>query len=320
MRALFCKLAWTPSPMVLRGAFYGKRAAEIGGKDYILGPCLPDLWPSPSSPPPPPPPPSPSPIRDEELTPIIINGESIAKEIRSSIAEEVRQMKQSIDKIPGLAVILVGQRRDSQSYVRCKIKACEEVGISSRVVEFPVDCNDNEIVNAVSSFNEDPSVHGILVQLPLPQHMNEDKILNALSLEKDVDGFHPLNVGNLAMRDREPLFIPCSARACVELLLRSNVKIMGMNTVIIGRSRVVGLPTSLLLQRHHATVSIVHAFTENSEDITREADIVISAAGAPGLVRGSWLKKGAVVIDVGTNAIEDLEVGMGTTSPEMFAT
>lgn len=108
-------------------------------------------------------------VVDEELTPTIINGELIAKEIRSSIAEEVRQMKQAIDKVPGLAVILVGQRRDSQSYVRCKIKACEEVGISSRVAEFPVDCNDNEIVNAVSSFNEDPSVHGILVQLPLPQ-------------------------------------------------------------------------------------------------------------------------------------------------------
>ncbi|KAH7651104.1 Tetrahydrofolate dehydrogenase/cyclohydrolase protein [Dioscorea alata] len=301
MRALLSKLAWTPSSMVVRGAFSSNRAAKNGGKDDILGPCLPDIWPTPGSLSPP----SPSPISDEELTPTIINGESIAKEIRSSIAEEVRQMKQAIDRVPGLAVILVGQRRDSQSYVRCKIKACEEVGISSRVAEFPVDCNDNEIVNAISSFNEDPSVHGILVQLPLPQHMNEEKILSALSLEKDVDGFHPLNVGNLAMRDREPLFIPCSARACIELLLRSNVKIMGKNTVIIGRSRVVGLPTSLLLQRHHATVSIIHAFTENPEDITREADIVISAAGVPGLVRGSWLKKGAVVIDVGTNAIED---------------
>ncbi|KAG1346884.1 hypothetical protein COCNU_06G007130 [Cocos nucifera] len=137
------------------------------------------------------------------------------------------------------------------------------------------------------------------------EHMNEEKILNAVSLEKDVDGFHPLNMGNLALRDREPLFIPCAAKACIELLLRSGVDLMGKNVAVIGRSKVVGLPLSLLLQRHHATVSIIHAFTKNPEDITREADIVISAAGVAHLVRRSWLKKGTIVIDVGTNPIED---------------
>ncbi|XP_019707512.1 bifunctional protein FolD 1, mitochondrial isoform X2 [Elaeis guineensis] len=254
---------------------------------YILGPDLPDIWSPPRSTPPCPPP---------SQTP---------DEIRSGIVKEVYQMKESISKVPGLAVVLVGQRRDSQTYVRHKIKACQEVGIRSLTAELPDDCPEDEVVNTVSSFNEDPSIHGILVQLPLPQHMNEEKLLNAVSLEKDVDGFHPLNMGNLALRDREPLFIPCAAKACIELLLRSGVDLKGKNVAVIGRSKVVGLPLSLLLQRHHATVSIIHAFTKNPEDITRGADIVISAAGVANLVRGSWLKKGTIVIDVGTNPIED---------------
>ncbi|KAF5205838.1 Bifunctional protein fold [Thalictrum thalictroides] len=214
-------------------------------------------------------------------------------------------MKNTIGKVPGLAVILVGQRRDSQAYVRNKIKACQEVGIMSLTTELPDDCVEDEVLHAVSNFNEDPSIHGVLVQLPLPQHMNEEKILHEVSLEKDVDGFHPLNIGNLAMRGREPLFIPCTPKGCIELLLRSSVEIMGKNAVIIGRSNIVGLPTSLLLQRHHATVTTVHAFSKNPDAITCEADIVISAAGMPNLVRGNWLKPGAVVIDVGTNPVED---------------
>lgn len=136
-------------------------------------------------------------------------------------------------------------------------------------------------------------------------HMDEAKILNELSIEKDVDGFHPLNMGNLAMRGREPLFISCTPKGCIELLIRSGVEIMGKNAVVIGTSNIVGLPTSLLLQRHHATVNIVHEHTKHPEEITREADIVITAAGVPDLVRGSWLKPGAVVIDVGTFPVED---------------
>ncbi|OAY63701.1 bifunctional protein FolD 1, mitochondrial-like [Ananas comosus] len=269
----------------------------------ILGPDLPDIWRSPpldSTHPPPP-------LIDanQEINPTIIDGNSIAEEIRSRTAEEVHQMKDAVKKIPGLAVILVGQRRDSQTYVRYKIKACHEVGIRSLTAELPEDCTEDEVVDSVSRFNEDPSVHGILVQLPLPQHMNEERILGAISLEKDVDGFHPLNVGNLAMRGREPLFIPCAARACIELLTRTGIELMGKHVAVIGRSKVVGLPTTLLLQRHHATVSSVHAFTKNPQDITRQADIVISAAGVANLVRGSWLKRGAVVIDVGTNPVED---------------
>ncbi|XP_062167581.1 bifunctional protein FolD 1, mitochondrial isoform X2 [Alnus glutinosa] len=240
----------------------------------------------------------------DEQTAAIIDGKSIADEITLRIACEVRRMKVSIGKVPGLAVILVGQRRDSQAYVRNKIKACEEAGIKSLMTELPDNCKEDEVLNALSRLNMEPSVHGILVQLPLPQHLNVGKILDLLSLEKDVDGFHPLNMGNLAMRGREPLFIPCTPKGCIELLIRSGLEIMGKKAVVIGRSNVVGLPASLLLQRHHATVSIVHAFTRNPEQITCEADIVVAAAGVPNLVRGNWLKPGAVVIDVGTNPIE----------------
>ncbi|OAY41656.1 bifunctional protein FolD 1, mitochondrial [Manihot esculenta] len=236
---------------------------------------------------------------------VTIDGKLIAEDIRSTVATEVKRMKEAIGKVPGLAVILVGQRRDSQTYVRNKIKACEEVGIKSLFHELPEDCPQDAVVSAVSSFSEDPSIHGILVQLPLPQHLDEVKILNALRLEKDVDGFHPMNMGNLAMRGREPLFIPCAPKGCIELLIRSGVEIMGKNAVVIGRSNVVGLPIALLLQRHHATVSVVHVLTDNPEEITSEADIVVAAAGVPNLVRSNWLKPGAVVIDVGTCPVED---------------
>lgn len=234
-----------------------------------------------------------------------IDGQLIAEEIRLGISAEVSRMKASTGEVPGLAVILVGQRRDSQAYVRNKIAACEEVGIKFVLTELPENCTENEICGALTGFDKDSSIHGVLVQLPLPQHLNEERILDAIRLEKDVDGVHPLNIGNLAMHGREPLFIPCTPKGCVELLLRSDVEIMGKKAAVIGRSNIVGLPTSLLLQRYHATVSIVHPFTKYPEKITREADILVAAAGVPNLVRGSWINPGAVVIDVGTNPIED---------------
>ncbi|PON33315.1 Tetrahydrofolate dehydrogenase/cyclohydrolase [Parasponia andersonii] len=255
--------------------------------------------------------PSPGGNFSNEQTAAVINGLMIADEIRPRIASEVRRMQDSIGEVPGLAVILVGERRDSQTYVRNKIIACEEVGIVSTVTELPDDCTEDELLNAVASFNVDPSVHGILVQLPLPQHLDVGKISDVLSLEKDVDGFHPVNIGNLAMRGREPLFISCTPKGCIELLIRSGIEIMGKKAVVIGRSNIVGLPASLLLQRHHATVSVVHAFTKNPAQITREADILITAVGMPNLVRGNWLKPGVVVVDVGTNPIEDASCECG---------
>ncbi|CAK8570341.1 unnamed protein product [Lathyrus sativus] len=240
-----------------------------------------------------------------EQTARVLDGKLMSAEIRSKIADQVRQMKKNIGKIPGLAVILVGQRRDSLTYVRNKIIACEEVGIKSVVTELPTDCADADVQNAVMRFNKDPSIHGILIQLPLPQHLDEEKLLDTVCLKKDVDGFHPINMGDLALTGREPLFIPCTPKACIELLIRSGVKIAGKSAVVIGRSNIVGLPTSLLLQRHHATVTIIHAYTENPEQTTSEADIVVSAAGVPNLVRGNWIKSGATVIDVGTSPVED---------------
>ncbi|PRQ45984.1 putative methylenetetrahydrofolate dehydrogenase (NADP(+)), Methenyltetrahydrofolate cyclohydrolase [Rosa chinensis] len=235
----------------------------------------------------------------------IMSGKPIAKDIRSRVAAEICRMKAATGRLPGLAVVLVGNRKDSHTYVHLKLKACNQVGIVTSIVQLPQDCTEARLIDVVSSFNRNPSVHGITVQLPLPQHLDEEKIINFVSPEKDVDGFHPLNMGNLAMRGREPLFIPCAPKACIELLLRYGVEIIGKNAVVIGRSKIVGLSTSLLLQRHHATVSTLHSFTKNPEELTRRADVVISDVGTPNLVHWDWLKPGAVVVDMGTNPVKD---------------
>ncbi|PWA85959.1 amino acid dehydrogenase family protein [Artemisia annua] len=255
--------------------------------------------------------PTPVPKLASEHTAKVIDGKQIAEDIISAVTVQVQRMKKTIGAVPGLGVILVGERKDSQIYVHNKMKACEKAGIKFSLTEFSDKCTDEEVCNAIMRFNADPSFHGILVQLPLPQNLNEEKVLNLLKLEKDVDGFHPMNMGNLAMRGREPLFIPCTPKGCVELLIRSGVEIMGKKAVVIGRSNIVGLPASLLLQRHHATVSIINELTSNPEEITREADILVSAVGVPNLVRGSWLKPGAVVVDVGTHPIEDTSCEQG---------
>ncbi|KAJ0105452.1 hypothetical protein Patl1_17758 [Pistacia atlantica] len=235
----------------------------------------------------------------------IIDGKAVAKIIRDEITAEVSRMKDAIGIVPGLAVVLVGDRKDSATYVRNKKKACESVGINSFEVRLPEDSSEQELLNFILGFNEDPSVHGILVQLPLPSHMDEQSILNAVSIEKDVDGFHPLNIGRLAMRGREPLFVPCTPKGCIELLHRSGIVIKGKRAVVIGRSNIVGMPAALLLQREDASISIVHSRTQNPEDITRQADIIISAVGQPNMVRENWIKPGAVIIDVGINPVQD---------------
>ncbi|KAK8975205.1 hypothetical protein V6N11_058250 [Hibiscus sabdariffa] len=235
----------------------------------------------------------------------IIDGKAIAQAIRSEIADEARQLSQKYGKVPGLAVVIVGNRKDSQSYVAMKRKACAEVGIRSFDVNLPEQVPESELISKVHELNENPDVHGILVQLPLPKHINEEKVLGEISLEKDVDGFHPLNIGKLAMKGREPLFQPCTPKGCLELLSRSGVSIKGKNAVVVGRSNIVGLPVSLLLLKADATVSIVHSRTPDPERLVREADIVIAAAGQARMIKGSWIKPGAAVIDVGTNAVDD---------------
>ncbi|KAI4364745.1 hypothetical protein MLD38_020800 [Melastoma candidum] len=241
----------------------------------------------------------------------VIDGKATAKQIREEIAIEVSRMMDAIGVVPGLAVILVGDRKDSATYVRNKKKACESVGIKSFEVNLPENTQEEEVLKFIEGFNEDPAVHGILVQLPLPSHMNEQSVLNAVSIEKDVDGFHPLNIGRLAMRGREPSFVPCTPKGCIELLHRYNIDIKGKRAVVIGRSNIVGMPAALLLQREDATITIVHSRTPNAEEITRQADIIIAAVGRANMVRGSWVKPGAVIIDVGINPVEDAKNSKG---------
>ncbi|KAF9595571.1 hypothetical protein IFM89_001043 [Coptis chinensis] len=173
------------------------------------------------------------------------------------------------------------------------------------------DCVEEEVLKYIDEYNNDPFVHGILVQLPLPRHMNEENILNAVKIEKDVDGFHPLNIGRLATRGRDPLFVPCTPKGCIELLHRYRITIKGKRVVVIGCSNIVGMPAALLLQREDATVSIIHSRTENLEEMTRNVDIIIAAVGQPNMVKGSWIKPGAVIIDVGINLVDDPESPRG---------
>lgn len=244
-------------------------------------------------------------VETERTAAAIIDGKLIAQNIKQELAGEIASLKSKTGKVPGLAVILVGSRKDSETYVRSKKKGCKEVGIESFERVLPENASEEEVLQIVKEFNEDPSVHGILVQLPLPKHMDQERVLGAISAEKDVDGFHPLNIGKLAMQGRTPLFVSCTPRGCIELLLRSNIDIKGKHAVVIGRSNIVGTPVAMLLQRHQATVTVVHSYTPNPAEVTQRADIVIAAVGVAHLVRGDWIKPGAVVIDVGINAVED---------------
>ncbi|KAH7292770.1 hypothetical protein KP509_29G084700 [Ceratopteris richardii] len=236
---------------------------------------------------------------------VVIDGKAIANSIHQEIAQEVSYLWNNYGRVPGLAVVIVGDRKDSQTYVRMKRKACTEVGMKSISVDLPGDASEETILDHVMELNADPEVHGILVQLPLPKHVNEERILNAISIEKDVDGFHPLNIGKLCMKGREPLFVPCTPKGCIELLLRMEIPIKGKRAVVVGRSNIVGLPVAMLLNKYDATVSIVHSSTTDCKSLVKEADIVIAAAGQAEMVKGDWIKPGAAVIDVGTNYVKD---------------
>lgn len=235
----------------------------------------------------------------------LIDGKQIAADIRSEIQAEVEEIRAKTGKVPGLATVLVGTRRDSQTYVRMKKRACKKAGITSFGHDLPEDISQEELLKIVRDLNSNPDVHGILVQLPLPDHIVEDEILGTISLEKDVDGFHPINIGRLSMKRREPLFVPCTPKGCIELLDRTNVKIEGKNAVVLGRSNIVGLPVAMLLLHRNATVTICHSYTQYLPGRVVDADILIAAVGRAEIVRGDWIKPGAVVIDVGMNAVDD---------------
>ena len=247
----------------------------------------------------------------------LIDGKKIASNIRNELKDEITQMAEEGKPTPGLAVILVGSRRDSQTYVRMKKKACKEVGISSFGYDYEENVTQEELIAKISELNSRDEVHGILVQLPLPLHLDEHAILEHVSPDKDVDGLHSANVASLAMQgthgDRSedwsdlsnlPFSVPCTPLGCLELLDRSGVDIAGKHAVVIGRSNLVGLPVSLLLLHRQATVTIVHSGTQRIEEQVSQGDIVIAAAGKAHLVQANWLKQGAVVIDVGINSVD----------------
>ena len=233
----------------------------------------------------------------------IIDGKAISAQIRQEISEEVAKMKAEQGIVPGLAVIIVGQDPASQVYVRNKAKDCEETGINSFVHALPENTTEEELLALVHKLNDDDSVHGIIVQLPLPKHLDEEKILLRINPEKDVDAFHPVNVGRIMIGNFS--FLPCTPAGVMELLHHENVKISGKNAVVVGRSNIVGKPMALLLLAENATVTVCHSRTENLREHTKNADILVSAVGKAKFITADMVKKGAVVIDVGMNRGED---------------
>lgn len=236
----------------------------------------------------------------------ILDGAATAEKIRNQVAEEVSHRVAEGKPAPGLATVLVGENPASQVYVRSKHRACQQVGIQSFAYELPETATQKEVEDLVHTLNADPNVHGILVQLPLPSGLDEERVLGAISIEKDVDGFHPVNIGRLAQKGREPLFVPCTPAGCMVLLQSVLPDLNGVNAVVLGRSNIVGMPVALLLVRANATVTICHSRTRNLPEVCRNADVLVAAVGKPEMVRGDWIKPGAVVIDVGINRIEDL--------------
>ena len=234
----------------------------------------------------------------------IIDGKAIAAQVRGEVAEKVSALKAK-GIIPCLAVILVGENPASVSYVTGKQKALAEVGMADRSLHLPESTTEEELLKIIDDLNKDTAVHGILVQLPLPEHINEEKVLLAIDPEKDVDGFHPMNVGNLVIGKKA--FLPCTPHGIIVLLEKMGIETSGKHAVVIGRSNIVGKPVSLLLARKetNCTVTICHTGTKNMAEMTRQADILIAATGRPHTVTKDMVKPGAVVIDVGVNRIPD---------------
>lgn len=239
------------------------------------------------------------------MTATIIDGRAVADRMQAEIAADVARFEQKFGYVPGLGAVLAGDDPASAQYVRMKRRACDKVGIESFTHEMTADSTQAEVEAAIRQLNDDPRVHGILVQLPLPAQVDEEQAVTLVSLDKDVDGFHPINIGKLAMKGREPTFTPATPTGCMVLLDEVDTQIEGANAVVIGRSNIVGLPLAMMLQKANATVTICHSRTKNIADMVRQADIVIAAIGQPAYVKADWLKPGVVVIDVGTNQVDD---------------
>lgn len=242
----------------------------------------------------------------------ILDGAATAKAIRAELGRDVDALRAAHGVTPGLGVVLVGERRDSQTYVRMKQKVAAEIGVHCVDALLPDTASEAEILAAVEAMNADPDVHGILVQLPLPAHVDEGRVLGAIDFRKDADGFSETNVARLVMQGGPPpLAMPCTPAGCVELLRRHGVALAGKRAVVLGRSNIVGMPVAALLQACDATVTVCHSATPDVAAIVRDADVVVAAVGRARYVEASWLKPGCVVVDVGINAVDDPEAKRG---------
>ena len=237
----------------------------------------------------------------------LIDGKKIAAELRNKLKVEVDGIKKKFNKVPGLAVILIGDLAPSQIYVKNKEKSAKEVGLNSEVIRYANDVDENTILKKINDLNEDISVSGILVQLPLPKHINKKKVIESISPSKDVDGFHPMNVGNLSSGYESS--VPCTPLGCYLLLKKIEPNLSGKKAVIIGRSNLNGKPMAQLLLKENCTVTITHSKTKNLKSECLLADIIIAAVGIPELVKGDWVKKDSIIIDVGINKIDKGIVG-----------
>ncbi len=244
---------------------------------------------------------------------IIIDGKEVSEEIKIELTEKVKNKKNEIGKVPGLVTILVGDNPASLSYVTMKGKACDQIGMYSILEKHDSSMKEDELLNLVEKYNNDESIHGILVQLPLPKHINEDKIIEAINPSKDVDGFHPINVGNLVIG--KEAFFPCTPYGILELIKRYNIETKGKHCVVVGRSNIVGKPiANMMLQKKEGAnciVTVCHSAAKDLSIFTKTADILIAAIGSPNFIKGDMVKEGVAVIDVGINRVDDISAKKG---------
>ncbi len=238
---------------------------------------------------------------------IILDGKKTSQEIRTEIAEEVKTLKAKGGKTPHLAVVLVGNNGASVTYVNAKIKDCEEVGFKASLIKLSETISEKELLDEVRKLNEDDDIDGYIVQLPLPKHISEQKVIMTIDPDKDVDGFHPQNLGKMALN--LPTFLPATPMGMMDLLDRYNIETGGKHCVVVGRSHIVGLPASILMGRNHypgnATVTLTHSRTTNLKELLRDADIIIAAIGKPDFITADMVKEGVVILDVGTTRVVD---------------
>ena len=235
--------------------------------------------------------------------PIKLCGKTAAEHIYHNITTKINHLLKN-NIVPGLTVIQVGDKKDSTTYVNMKAKMCEKYKINSNVIRLPETINESELIEIINTHNNDNSVHGILIQLPLPKHICEDNILNTVHINKDVDGFNIQNVGKLSI-NAKPKFVPCTPDGCIEMLKYYNIDVAGKHAVVIGRSRIVGLPLAHLLLRENATVSICHSKTQNIQSITKSADLIFAACGKANFIDNTMVKDNAIIIDIGINPVPD---------------